>query len=134
MKKALTYTAMVVAIFTFAVMGCTPPGSSSAPEFAGTWQATFLGVTETWVLSSGSASVTDSGGGLDGTANWSITTYDTVTKHIQLSLSSATGVWALLYSKGAPLYMTYSVVGSTLTMSYSASSYPSSGTQPYLKQ
>jgi hypothetical protein len=133
MKRGLIYTVLLAGILMLAMAGCTPPGSSTPPEFAGTWLGTNIFGTETWVLSGGSASASDTGT-FAGTSNWSVASSDTVVKHIKLTLTYATGAWALFYTTGSSLYMTYAVSGTTLYLDYSPSSYPATATSVYTKQ
>ena len=68
-----------------------------------------------------------------GTMECSITSYDENANHIEMSTTSATGIFT--YPTGTVLYMKYSVSGNELFMEMFTTDYPPSATQgPYIKQ
>ena len=74
----------------------------------------------------------DTGLGM-GTMECSITSYDENVNHIEMSTTSATGIYT--YPIGTVLYVTYSVSGNELYMSMDTAGYPASALSgPYIRQ
>jgi hypothetical protein len=110
MKTALLCSLVLLAMLL--VAGCA---LEVPTEFSGTW----VNPSETLTLSSLNATFND---GAFGTGNFSVTSFDETTNHIQLRFNNGTGVF--IYSSGTVFYMLYSVSGNTLQYAVSQSAYP----------
>jgi hypothetical protein len=125
---------LVVAVLGAVLISCKT--QNNAPAFVGTWSQSASGETVTWVFTTNTVSVTATGL-LTGSMDWSIQAIDEGSNHIQMSQTSATGIYATVPGtpNGTAYYMTYSVSGNSLYISSATTTYPAAATAgPYTRQ
>jgi hypothetical protein len=131
MKKLITLAIVLCA--TIGLATCSNPSGGGGLEFVGTWTHSQGGQTETLTFTSSTFSISDSGVFV-GNGSFSIQAIDEGAKHIQISFTSGTGLYAPV-PPGTVYYMTYSISGNSLYADLSTTGYPASATlRPYTRQ
>ena len=122
--KILTVTALsILVVASILLGGCQT--SSGGPDFVGTWQANLGGgEIATVTFTTTAIHITDT---TNGTADYSITSYDENAKHILTTVTGSTGNWtAQAGANGTVSYWLYSVNASQIDFATQAGSYPTS--------
>jgi hypothetical protein len=98
--------------------------SRSDPDFVGTWQANISGEIITATFTTTTMHLSDTA---NGTADYSITSYDESAKHILTKVTGATGHYVeIAGAVGSPAYWLYSTSGNQIDFASKTSNYPTS--------